>query len=84
MSPIQLKIQKIEQTAFKYILIWNRLQIKGDSEENIDIIQNQINKRESINESDIELTDAMKEVTKLSAKFCPMPNGPLDLYDLFI
>ena len=26
----------------------------------------------------------MKEVTKLSAKFCPMPQGPLDLYDLFL
>ena len=26
----------------------------------------------------------MKEVTQLSAKFCPMPQGPLDLYDLFL
>ena len=47
------------------------------------MIEEELRKREAINESDVELSDAMKEVTKLSAKFCPMPKGPLDLYYLF-
>ena len=44
----------------------------------------ELKKRDPINESDLVITDGMKEVTRLSAKFCPMPKGPVNTYDLFL
>jgi hypothetical protein len=47
-------------------------------------IELELQKRDPINESGLVITDAMKEITRLSAKFCPMPKGPVDTYDLFL
>ena len=41
-------------------------------------------KRNPVNESDVVLDDNMMNVCRLSAKFCPMPRGPLDQHDLFL
>ena len=42
-----------------------------------DIIEEELKKRDPINESDIILTNPMTEVARLSRKFCPMPRGPV-------
>ena len=49
----------------------------------MNIIKEELAKRDPINESDVLLTNPMKEVARLSKKFCPMPRGPVDTYDMF-
>ena len=63
---------------FKRELCLNDTYIKDE-----EMINQELAKRDPINESDVEINEAMKSVARLSRKFCPMPRGPVDNYDLF-
>ena len=49
-----------------------------------EVVEAELEKRDPINESDINITDDMRSVLRLSARFCPMPTTPIDNYNTFV